>query len=143
VILEDVPQDIGIKTLKVWYACVSVLVYACMCVCVCVCACVCVPSICVLESLYLHFLDFAVNGRQKRTKHKGEWGEYKGDQWENRDGDVIGLACDLDEMQMHVSLNGSFASLSDFEDGFGIQRQTPKTDTHLDLQGTLPRSAFA
>ena len=101
-ILEDVPQDIGIKTLKVWYACVSVLVYACVCVCV--------PSICVLESLYLHFLDFAVNGRQKRTKHKGEWGEYKGDQWENRDGDVIGLACDLDKMQMHVSLNGSSAA---------------------------------
>jgi hypothetical protein len=31
-------------------------------------------------------------------------------------------------------------SLSDFEDGLGIQTQTPKTDTtHLDLQGTLPR----
>ena len=25
-------------------------------------------------------------------------------------GDVIGLACDLDKMQMHVSLNGSFAA---------------------------------
>ena len=32
VMLEDVPQDIVIKTLKVWCACVSVLVFACVCV---------------------------------------------------------------------------------------------------------------
>ena len=34
VILEDVPQDIVIKTLKVSCACVPVLVFACVCVCV-------------------------------------------------------------------------------------------------------------
>ena len=38
VILEDVPQDIVIKTLKVSCACVPVLVFACVCVCVCACA---------------------------------------------------------------------------------------------------------
>ena len=36
VMLEDVPQDIVIKTLKVSCACVPVLVFACVCVCVCV-----------------------------------------------------------------------------------------------------------
>ena len=45
VMLEDVPQDIVIKTLKVWCVCslfVSVLVFACVCVCVvCVCHSVC------------------------------------------------------------------------------------------------------
>jgi hypothetical protein len=35
VILEDVPQDIVIKTLKVSCACVPVLVFACVCVCAC------------------------------------------------------------------------------------------------------------
>ena len=35
VMLEDVPQHIVIKTLKVSCACVSVLVFACVCVCVC------------------------------------------------------------------------------------------------------------
>jgi hypothetical protein len=39
VMLEDVPQDIVIKTLKVSCACVPVLVFACVCVCVCVRAC--------------------------------------------------------------------------------------------------------
>ena len=34
VMLEDVPQDIFIKTLKVSCACVPVLVFACVCVCV-------------------------------------------------------------------------------------------------------------
>jgi hypothetical protein len=34
VMLEDVPQDIVMKTLKVWCACVAVLVFACVCVCV-------------------------------------------------------------------------------------------------------------
>ena len=32
VMLEDVPQDIVIKTLKVSCACVAVLVFACVCV---------------------------------------------------------------------------------------------------------------
>ena len=36
VMLEFVPQDIVIKTLKVWCACVSVFVFVCVCVCVCV-----------------------------------------------------------------------------------------------------------
>ena len=35
VMLEDVPQDIVIKTLKVSCACVPVLVFACVCVCAC------------------------------------------------------------------------------------------------------------
>jgi hypothetical protein len=35
VMLEDVPQDIVFKILKVSCACVSVLVFACVCVCVC------------------------------------------------------------------------------------------------------------
>ena len=34
VMLEDVPQDIIIKTLKVSCACVPVLVIVCVCVCV-------------------------------------------------------------------------------------------------------------
>jgi hypothetical protein len=38
VMLEDVPQDIVIKTLKVLCACVPVLVFACVCVCVRACA---------------------------------------------------------------------------------------------------------
>jgi len=51
---------------------------------------------------------WAVDGQNKLTNHKGKTGEYKCDQWQN--GDIIGLACDLDKMQMHVSLNGSFAA---------------------------------
>ena len=44
-----------------------------------------------------------------RTKgESSESGEYECDQWKS--GDVIGLACDLDKMQMHVSLNGSSAA---------------------------------
>jgi hypothetical protein len=39
VMLEDVPQGIIIKTLKVLCACVPVLVFACVCVSQCVCAC--------------------------------------------------------------------------------------------------------
>ena len=54
VMLEDVPQDIIIKTLKVSCACVPVLVFVCVCVCVCVRA----MSICVREILHLHFLIF-------------------------------------------------------------------------------------
>jgi hypothetical protein len=38
VMLEDVPQDIVIKALKVSCACVPVLVFVCVCVCVCACA---------------------------------------------------------------------------------------------------------
>jgi hypothetical protein len=33
VMLEDVPQDIVFKTLKVSCACVPVMVFACVCVC--------------------------------------------------------------------------------------------------------------
>jgi hypothetical protein len=54
VMMEDVPQDIVIKTLKVSCACVPVLVFVCVCVCVCVRA----TSICVRENLHLHFLIF-------------------------------------------------------------------------------------
>ena len=49
---------------------------------------------------------WAVDGaRQRRWHHAGEPYECT---WQT--GDVIGLACDLDKMQMHVSLNGSFAA---------------------------------
>ena len=51
-------------------------------------------------------LSWAVDGENQYTKHKGERGEYKCDQW--KEGDVIGLACDLDKMEMLVSLNGSY-----------------------------------
>jgi hypothetical protein len=56
---------------------------------------------------------WAVDGKHKCTKHKGNSkyiasGKYKSKKWKN--GDVIGLACDLDKMQMLVSLNGSFAA---------------------------------
>jgi hypothetical protein len=33
VMMEDVPQDIVFKTLKVLYACVRVFVFVCVCVC--------------------------------------------------------------------------------------------------------------
>ena len=66
VMLEDVPQDIVIKTLKVSCACVPVLVFACVCVCVCVRA----TSICVRENLHLHFLIFVcVCMQQEGTSH--------------------------------------------------------------------------
>jgi hypothetical protein len=42
--------------------------------------------------------------------HGAQQKEYKCDKWKN--GDVIGLACDLDKMQMHVSVNRSIASLN-------------------------------
>ena len=60
VMLEDVPQDIVIKTLKVSGACVPVLVLVCVCVCVCVRA----TSICVRENLHLHFLIFVLCTRE-------------------------------------------------------------------------------
>jgi hypothetical protein len=56
VMLEDVPQDIVIKTLKVSCACSCVGV----CVCVCVCVCVRATSICVRENLLLQFSDFCL-----------------------------------------------------------------------------------
>ncbi len=40
--------------------------------------------------------------------HNGQETDYKCDQWKK--GDVIGLACDLDNMQMLVPLNGNFAA---------------------------------
>jgi hypothetical protein len=42
---EDVPQDIVIKTLKKWCACVSEFVFVSVCVCVCVCVCVWVCAV--------------------------------------------------------------------------------------------------
>ena len=51
VMLEDVPQDIVIKTLKLSCIFFLVLVFACVCVCVCVRA----TSICVRENLHLNF----------------------------------------------------------------------------------------
>ena len=51
---------------------------------------------------------WAVNGMAQVAMHNAQSKEYKCDQWKN--GDVIGLACDLDKMQMHVSHNGSFAA---------------------------------
>jgi len=50
---------------------------------------------------------WAVNGMAQVAMHNTEK-EYKCDKWKN--GDVIGLACDLEKMQMHVSVNGSFAA---------------------------------
>ena len=49
-----------------------------------------------------------VNGMAQVATHKADAKEYKCDKW--KDGDVIGLACDLDAMQMLVSVNGSFAA---------------------------------
>jgi hypothetical protein len=53
VMLEDVPQDNVLKTLKASCACVAVFV----CVCVCVCG-VLARRLCVRENLYLHFRNF-------------------------------------------------------------------------------------
>ena len=49
------------------------------------------------SSVFSHLVD---------TMHKGGKGKYACE-WTS--GDVIGLACDLDKMQIHVSVNGSFA----------------------------------
>jgi hypothetical protein len=54
VMLKDVPQDIVIKTLNVWCACVSALVFACVCVYTHARA----PCIRVREIFCLHFLIF-------------------------------------------------------------------------------------
>ena len=45
-----------------------------------------------------------VNGMAQVAMHDAQEKDYKCDQWKN--GDVIGLACDLDKMQVHVSLIG-------------------------------------
>jgi hypothetical protein len=50
---------------------------------------------------------WAVDGQKQRAKHKEEWKPYEC-KWKT--GDVVGLACDLDGMQVLVSVNGSFAS---------------------------------
>jgi hypothetical protein len=49
---------------------------------------------------------WAVDGDKKRSMHKGESKAYEC-KWKT--GDVVGLACDLDGMQVLVSVNGSFA----------------------------------
>jgi hypothetical protein len=50
---------------------------------------------------------WSVDGARKRKRHGGE--KEKWDcSW--RDGDVIGLACDLVEGKLHVSLNGEFSA---------------------------------
>ncbi len=50
---------------------------------------------------------WAVDGTRQRKWHKDHVKAWKCE-WQISD--VIGLACDLDKMQMHVSLNGSFAA---------------------------------
>jgi hypothetical protein len=69
VMLEDVPQDIVLKTLKhgVHACCVAVLVFECVTLCVCVC--VCVPYIRVRENLYLHFPNFVCACNREGTSH--------------------------------------------------------------------------
>jgi len=51
---------------------------------------------------------WAVDGENKCTRHKGKEGRYNCYQW--KEGDVVGLACDLVAMRMHVSLNGRFGA---------------------------------
>jgi hypothetical protein len=69
--MEDVPQDIVFKTLKVSCACVTVLVFACECVCARM------TSICVCENLCLHFLNFVCvcmqQGRYIAHKFESGW----------------------------------------------------------------------
>ena len=50
---------------------------------------------------------WSVDGARQRKWHNGEDALY---QCSWKDGNVIGLACDLDTMQMLVSVNGSFAA---------------------------------
>jgi len=52
-------------------------------------------------------LSWAVDGENRCTMHNNEQGEYAC-KWKT--GDVVGLACDLESMQLHVSVNGSFAA---------------------------------
>jgi len=51
-------------------------------------------------------LSWAVEGKHKCIQHKKERGKYAC-QW--KQGDVVGLACDLESMQLHVSV-GCFAA---------------------------------
>ena len=51
---------------------------------------------------------WVVNGMAQVASHNADDKEYKCDRW--KVGDVIGLACDLTSMQMHVSVNGSFVA---------------------------------
>ena len=48
---------------------------------------------------------WAVDGENQYTKHNDERGEYTC-KWKL--GDVVGLACDLESMHLHVSVNGCF-----------------------------------
>jgi len=88
VMLEDVSQDIIIKTLKVSCACVpervccllvlnSVTSTPCWWLRVCVCVCVRATSICVRENLHLHFLIFVCvcmqQGRHIAHKFESGW----------------------------------------------------------------------
>ena len=50
---------------------------------------------------------WAVDGENTNTRHNNVRGEY-GCRW--KEGDVVGLACDLENMQVRVSVNGSFAA---------------------------------
>jgi len=54
---------------------------------------------------------WAVDGQNQSAWHKGECKSYKC-KWKK--GDVVGLACDLDSMQVLVSVNGSFAPPNGF-----------------------------
>ncbi len=65
VMLEDVPQDIIIKTLKVSCACVPVLVFACVCVCACVRRRYVFVRICICIFLFL----FVCVCNRKGTSH--------------------------------------------------------------------------
>jgi hypothetical protein len=78
VMLEDVPQDIVFKTLKVSCACVAVLVFACVCVCARA------PSICVRENLYLHFLKFVCV-----CVHKGSLGKSRDREIQQRSSNTL------------------------------------------------------
>jgi hypothetical protein len=51
---------------------------------------------------------WAVNGLAQVSMHNCQKQDYKCVPWKK--GDVIGIACDLVQMQMHVSLNGRFAA---------------------------------
>ena len=49
-----------------------------------------------------------VNGMAQVAMHNGQKQDYQCAPW--KEGDVIGIACDLVQMQMRVSLNGNFAA---------------------------------
>jgi len=75
VMLEDVSQDIVIKTLKVSCACVPVLVFACECVSQCVCACARRRYVFVRIFIYIFLFMFVclyTTGKSHRTQVR-EW----------------------------------------------------------------------